>query len=295
VVTAAHLYVNDDWAASFSSTPVDLYLTCLPVNNGWNSTDLNWGNKPCEISKQDERTSYETSFRHSQPWHAQLQHPETQPSSRPQTTCRHSPSSCVRRMRATTPNGSSFASRGGCHHLDRLHAPARLRQRHRQTRPSPRRRWTNGTTFTTSHTPDPENHGRGTPTARNVQTVYQVWQGSASSPTTLMRPGHRTVVRLRDQRRAVDRQLQPARWRLRMARVPRPTRSPPAIPRGCGPAGPDGTCSPSTPASPGAPGRAVGAVPVQPVRRRFRHSRHVSASPTTRADNVKGLHDLPRR
>ncbi|MBS2963329.1 hypothetical protein KGA66_09750 [Actinocrinis puniceicyclus] len=60
-VTAATMYINDDWAASSSATPVDLYDCTRPVNNGWNSADLNWSNQPLPNVKQDERTSYETS------------------------------------------------------------------------------------------------------------------------------------------------------------------------------------------------------------------------------------------
>lgn len=57
-VTAATLYVNNDWASSSSATPVDAWLDCGV--SGWNSTGLNWSNKPCEQTKENEQTSYES-------------------------------------------------------------------------------------------------------------------------------------------------------------------------------------------------------------------------------------------
>lgn len=60
-VTAATLYVADTWSAFSSPTAADVYQTGQPVGNGWNSTDLNWSNKPADGTKQSSATSYETS------------------------------------------------------------------------------------------------------------------------------------------------------------------------------------------------------------------------------------------
>ena len=61
-VTAASLYVVNNWSADSSATNMNLYSTAQPVSNGWNSTDLNWSNQPSAGTLQDgSETSYETS------------------------------------------------------------------------------------------------------------------------------------------------------------------------------------------------------------------------------------------
>jgi hypothetical protein len=60
-VSSSTLDVVNNWSAYSSPTDCEIYLSNAPVNNGWNSTDLNWSNKPAEISYQDEKSSYETS------------------------------------------------------------------------------------------------------------------------------------------------------------------------------------------------------------------------------------------
>jgi hypothetical protein len=58
-VTAATLTVNNSWAASSSSTPADVYKTGGISN--WDSSGLNWSNKPTDDkSYQDQATSYES-------------------------------------------------------------------------------------------------------------------------------------------------------------------------------------------------------------------------------------------
>jgi hypothetical protein len=49
VVTHADFMLNDDWAASSANTPVDLYQACGVAANAWNSSGMNWNNKPCQI------------------------------------------------------------------------------------------------------------------------------------------------------------------------------------------------------------------------------------------------------
>ena len=186
VVTAAHLYVNDDWAASFSSTPVDVYLTCLPVNNGWNSTDLNWGNKPCEISKQDEQATHETSSGTVSPGTLSFNILNAA-----QLAAANNLSTLTFELRSPNEGDNSqwkqFASGGGATiSVDFMRRPDFVNGTGNPAiTPSA---VDNGTTFTTSHTPTLKITAEDTD-GENVQTVYQVWQGNSSSPTTLMSQG----------------------------------------------------------------------------------------------------------
>jgi hypothetical protein len=44
-----------------AAAPVEVLQSCAPAGNAWNSTGLNWENKPCEGALQDTRDSNETS------------------------------------------------------------------------------------------------------------------------------------------------------------------------------------------------------------------------------------------
>lgn len=59
-VTAASMYVVNNWSAYSASTDCDLYDTSQPKSNGWNSTDLNWSSQPGLGTLQSKAGSYES-------------------------------------------------------------------------------------------------------------------------------------------------------------------------------------------------------------------------------------------
>jgi len=58
-VTSGTFYLNNDWAASGSDTPVVMHATGQPVQNIWDSAHLNWSNKPGEGAWANTQNSHE--------------------------------------------------------------------------------------------------------------------------------------------------------------------------------------------------------------------------------------------
>ena len=190
VVTSADFYLKDDWAASGADTPVDLRLSCGPVANGWNSTDLNWGNKPCEGTDQGDLNSHETSsgvvpgtFAFNITALAQ----DAANANWPNITFE------VRAPDESTTDGTArnqwkqFASGGGATiSVTFMRRPDFVNGTGNPvTTPST---VDNGTTFVTSRTPTLKITAEDTD-GEDVVTNYQIWQGSSSSPSTLMAQG----------------------------------------------------------------------------------------------------------
>jgi hypothetical protein len=59
-VTSATMSINEDWAADSTARPVDVFLTARPNSNRWDSSHLNWSNKPGDGTRQDEQSGYES-------------------------------------------------------------------------------------------------------------------------------------------------------------------------------------------------------------------------------------------
>jgi hypothetical protein len=185
IITAAHMYVNDDWAASFSDTPVELLLVGQPVHNGWNSTDLNWGNKPGDGPLQATVDSHESG---SSVVPGTL---DFNIMNAAQSAASGNWPNITFDLRAPNEGDNAqwkqFASGGGATiSIDYMRRPDFVNGTGNPTiTPSAA---DNGTTYTTSHTPTLNITAEDTD-GENVQTNYQVWQGSAASPTTLAAQG----------------------------------------------------------------------------------------------------------
>jgi hypothetical protein len=59
-ISAATMYVVNNWSAYSASTDCDVYTTAQPKSNGWNSTDLVWSNQPGAATLQSKAGSYES-------------------------------------------------------------------------------------------------------------------------------------------------------------------------------------------------------------------------------------------
>jgi hypothetical protein len=184
VVTQADLYLNDDWAASSSDTPVDLYQSCGV--SAWTSSGLNWGNKPCEMARQDELNSHENSNGTVSPGTFDFN-----VTSLAKSAANGDWSNITFEVRAPDEGDNlewkQFESGGGATlSVTYMRRPDFVNGTGNPTiTPSSTDA---GTTFASSPTPTLNITAEDTD-GENVQTVYQVWQGNSASPSTLMAQG----------------------------------------------------------------------------------------------------------
>jgi hypothetical protein len=191
VVTKADFFLNDDWAASGGDTPVDLYWSCGPASNLWDSAHLNWNNLPCQQTIQGELSSHENNDGTVSPgtldWNITRLAQSAASGNWGNMTLE------VRAPDEQTNDGSSqnqwkqYASGGGASiSVTYMRVPDFVGGTgNPQTTPSAT---DNGTTFVTSSTPTLNITAEDTD-GENVQTVYQLWQGNSSSPTTMVAQG----------------------------------------------------------------------------------------------------------
>jgi hypothetical protein len=186
VVTAATLSIQDLWAADSARTPVDVHLACQPVGNRWDSADLHWSNKPCEGVLQDEQNSYETSSGTVSPTILNFN-----VLGAAQAAARAPWPNITFEVRAPDEGNElewkQFASGGGASiSITYMRRPDFAGGTGNPTiTPSAT---DSGTTFATSPTPTLNITAEDTD-GENVQTSYQVWQGSSSSPATMVAQG----------------------------------------------------------------------------------------------------------
>ena len=185
VVTAATLSINQAWAASGTDTPVDVYLACVPSGNIWDENHLNWNSQPCLGTFQDERSSHETS---SGPSPATLQFNILDAARK---AASQSASNVTFEVRSPQEGDATewkqFQSGGGASISVTYMRPPDFVNGTGNPAITPSSTDA-GTTYTTSPTPTLNITAEDTD-GENVQTVYQVWQGNAASPTTLAATG----------------------------------------------------------------------------------------------------------